>query len=199
MATHAVVMVCGPHHPKFTPDGVVLCTAFHQRTRCFSRLDHARRLAGYLESPLLVCGDANGGQDVDAYVAHARAHGIRALPIHWTGEPRASNTLLDVRLALEALLQSSEMFEGCTLVTDEWHMPRAFLLAFLESLRLCKESGRLQYLLRHDACPPTWMPPAEMLARERAGVMAIADGTYGASADAYAFGKPILEVLSRTG
>ncbi len=200
MADHAVVMICGPHHPKFAPDGDALCTAFHQRTRCFSRLDHARKVAERLEAPLLVCGDANGGQDVDAYVTHARAYGLPVSALHWTGkDPKASNTLLDVRLALTAMLQSSEPFTGFTLVTDGWHMPRAYLLAFRESLRMCTESGRRQYVARFDACPQTWTPPDDMLARERAGVMGIADGTYGTTADAYVFGKPALEVLSRTG
>lgn len=200
MAAHAIVMICGPHHRKYDADGRQVCSAHHEGTRCFQRLHHAREIALFKNAPLFVCGDANGGADVDVYVRSAHAYGVAADGCYWTGkDPRASNTLIDVRMALEFLLRSSVEWEGFTLVTDGWHMPRAYLLAFKESLRLCTESGRRQYTIRPDACRSSWPPPAEMLLREQAGVLAIADGTYGQQEDTYLFGKPMLETLSRTG
>ncbi len=194
----AVVMICGPHHHKHDSEGRTLCTAFHQGTRCYARIDHATKLAKSGGRPLFVAGDANGGMDVDRYVDHARAYGVTVFPCVWTGkDPVASNTLLDLRMALTALLQSVGSPEGLVLVTDAWHMPRAYLLAFKESLRLCEQANRRQFVLRQSPCHQTWQPPEEMLARERQGTIAIADGTYGQTQDTYAFGKPVLEHPSR--
>lgn len=200
MTTHAVVMICGPHHPKFSPDGSVLCHSFHQGTRCFSRIDHATMRARRDGAPLIVAGDANGGLDVQRYTDHARAYGVQAFSCVWDGvDPPASNTLLDVRMAIETLLQSSFLFQRFILVTDGWHIPRAMLLAMAESKRLCAQNGRALLDVSFDACAASWQPPEELLMREKAGAMAIAAGTYGQGQDLYTFGKPVLETRVRTG
>lgn len=163
-----VVMICGPHHPSVYAERSATCPGVHEDTRCYSRIDHAIRVALAYTAPLIVCGDANEGLDVEAFLARARAAHVS--DVHaavW--KHGASNTYHDLEMAVRLLHEESSFanVDIFRLVTDPWHMSRAHVMA----------QAVLQGAFSSDDAPsliacmvdPCWHPPLDMLERERQG------------------------------
>lgn len=104
-----VVMFCGPHY-----GGQVDC----------GRIDRAVSLALARQCPLLICGDARDGWECVAFGCRAVNAGV---PVVWVRHNGKANTLGDAISAAGVVSMHKPHVDRIHLVTDWYHIPRAFV------------------------------------------------------------------------
>lgn len=111
MSTTAVAMFCGPHDE-----------GDRAPTR---RIDHAIRLALTRNLPLIVAGDAFGGEEVRAFQTRAQEAGVRVV---LTAFDVRRCTLSDAQATATRLRELGHDLDRVHLVTDWWHMTRSWVM-----------------------------------------------------------------------
>jgi len=114
-----VVVLNGPHVKKWV---WALCAWIE--VFWAGRISRGVAEALRLEAPLLVCGDANGGEDLRHMVALAQAEGIETVPCENGKEKEHKNTRGDCLAAIREIEQRPDVLR-VHLVTCWYHMPRA--------------------------------------------------------------------------
>ncbi len=165
-----VVMMCGPPHEKEDERGT--CPAAHDGRRCYARVDHAVVVAKRENAALLVCGAASETEDVDAYVKRARAAGVEK--VHPIVDERFRGTLGLLEAAVDRVARYGDFADvtDLVLVTDEWHLTRAVVIAANVVVKTCVRLRRPLLAMRWEQTSPAWNAPPVLAAREGEKLMA---------------------------
>lgn len=174
--TSLVVVFCGPHDN----DGQV----------SFRRIDAGIEGALHLKTPLMICGDGNGGLDCRLFEKRALEQGVRHVQALY--DPRAS-TITDAESVAYNVRHAKgySQIQRIYLTTDWWHMERAAL--FLARLLLAIVPER--HFEIAQAPVPSMPPPEEQLVREKQGIRDFLADRYDWRSTRAAYGKPVPGVV----
>lgn len=195
-----VAVFVGPHHaaddptcrdwatvPGLTFDGF----GRHQHVGmlCMGRVDAGIAIAERLGCTLVVCGDSNSGSDVRVLVEHAKAHGMKAaVGVHQTH----SNTRMDAANAVRFATETGASVVDLYIVTDWWHLPRAYVHAWnaARSVNGCRIRVRPRPAFG-------WIPPLVYFWGEVRGIFHALLGRPHSPMPGKPLGKPDAEKLQR--
>lgn len=94
------------------------------------RIDRAIDVAVSKHCPLIVAGDANGGQDIDQFIIRAKRFGVGAVLRAFNGHDRAlKNTRGDARAIVRVMAEVPALanIDRITIVTCWYHAPRCLI------------------------------------------------------------------------
>ncbi|MFH1611553.1 MAG: ElyC/SanA/YdcF family protein [Patescibacteria group bacterium] len=136
------------------PEIVVMFTPPHYKVQgvakiWMGRIDRAIDVAIQKHCPLIVAGDANGGQDLDTFVIRAHRSCVPAVIRAFNGDDRSlKNTRGDARAIVRVMSEIPAMayVDQITIVTCWYHMLRCWI-----ALRQALGNRRVRI-----ACAPVW-------------------------------------------
>ncbi len=130
MNTTAVVIFCGPHYGG---------------KRHFGRVNRAVKVCEQWTDTLVIAGDANGDQDVEAFASFAVESGVENVYMVRNGH----NTRGDAQGTARLLASGLKHIQTVLLVTDWYHLPRSLIALRKEIASTCDRHVKV-------ICIPVW-------------------------------------------